>query len=260
MPTKDKFAATVVLLRGAGADLEIYLVERAPELRFFGGYLALPGGVRGPEDGPDDPEHGDQQALRQCALRELFEETGICLDPGLAACGASDLAALRRGLIEAADATLWQSYRHRQTGAETLTCLCRIKTPAFAPVRYDTEFFCAALPEGQEPVIWPGELTGGRFWRPAEALAAWRRGELLIVPPVLMLLAMLEGGDLDQFHQQAAAIAADYRHGRLHQVRFSPGILMASLSTPTLPPATTTNCVIVGEAKLFLIDPATADA
>ena len=46
-----------MLHRRCRGELEVYLVERAPELRFFGGYHALPGGVRGPEDGPDEPGH-----------------------------------------------------------------------------------------------------------------------------------------------------------------------------------------------------------
>ena len=48
--TQHREAATVLLLRGEGTDLEVYLAERSPVLRFFGGYHALPGGVRGPED------------------------------------------------------------------------------------------------------------------------------------------------------------------------------------------------------------------
>jgi hypothetical protein len=33
-------------------------------------------------------------------------------------------------------------------------------------------------------------------------------------------------------------------------VRFSPGIVLAPLRTPTLPPATTTNCYVVGTTTL----------
>ena len=42
----ERVAAAVALYRGHGASLSIYLVHRAPQLRFFGDYLALPGGVR----------------------------------------------------------------------------------------------------------------------------------------------------------------------------------------------------------------------
>ena len=34
-----------MITRGEGRDLQVYLAERAPELRFFGGYWAMPGGT-----------------------------------------------------------------------------------------------------------------------------------------------------------------------------------------------------------------------
>ncbi len=39
-----------------------------------------------------------------------------------------------------------------------------------------------------------------------------------------------------------------------------PGIAVMALRTPTLPPATTTNCYIVGDRELIVIDPATPEA
>lgn len=259
MKSTDRIAATVLLLRGEGHDLEIYLVERSPKLRFFGGYLALPGGVLDKNDGSLQGDLAREEALRQCALRELFEETGIMLDQGLAGMAASDLDSLRHRLLAENPELAWQEQRSQQDGQDQLRELCRIRTPPFAPVRYDTWFYTAFLPPGQEPKIWPGELVGGRFWKPADAMQAWRAGELLIVPPVLMILSMLQAEDFETFRASTRAIADDYLRGRLHQVRFSPGILVASLHTPTLPPATTTNCIIVGEDSLYIIDPATPD-
>lgn len=224
-PSQKRAAAAVVLIADAARDPRVYLVERAPELRFFGGYWALPGGTRGPEDGADDPKTGDRAPLLRCAARELEEETGIALPP------------------------------------ERLREVCRIETPPFAPVRYDTLFAMAEVPSGQEPKVTPGELVNGAFWRPADALRAWRAGELLIVPPVLILLeAMLAHGCGDAFVAAMAGIAQGYRDGKLHRVRFAPGVLMASVLSPTLPPATTTNCYVVGEQRLYVIDPGTHDA
>src|SRR5690606_34585654 len=79
--------------------------------------------------------------------------------------------------------------------------LCRIETPPFAPVRYDTVFFHAPLARctggtagaiaaganSAVPEVVPGELLQGRFWRPHEALAHWRRGGMLLVPPAVIL-------------------------------------------------------------------------
>ena len=242
-------AAVVLLFDRRG---RVLLVERAPELRFFGGYLALPGGVRDRADGPDDPGGGDLTALSRCARRELFEETGILLGGPRLTRETRD--ALRRSLL---DGSATSDPRWDQG---ELTVLCRFLTPPFAPVRYDTQFFTTRLPDGEEASVWPGELVGGRFWSPAEALAAWRRGEVLIAPPVLLLLELLADAGLGGLAERAAALADGYAAGKLHRVQFSPGIVMASLRTPTLPPATTTNCLIVGTDRLFLIDPATPHA
>jgi 8-oxo-dGTP pyrophosphatase MutT (NUDIX family) len=69
-------AAALLITRGEGPDRAVFLVERSPELRFFGGYWALPGGTVGDEDRHD--RQGDEAAaLQPCAHRELFEETGL---------------------------------------------------------------------------------------------------------------------------------------------------------------------------------------
>ncbi|MBK8974838.1 MAG: MBL fold metallo-hydrolase [Planctomycetes bacterium] len=258
---KERVAAAVLLVQGRGDELRALLVERSPELRFFGGYAALPGGTRDAEDGPDDAEGGDEGPLRRCAVRELFEETGVLLDPELRA----RFPVARRGelrhilLGEDADAAAdaWSAAARSELGVAEVRPLCRIRTPPFAPVRYDTLFFIAELPDGESVDIWPGELVGGGFERPRDVLASWTRGERRVVPPVLLLLELLADGDVEAFEERAARVASTYADGALHRVRFAPGILLASLRTPTLPPATTTNCALVGERALWIIDPAT---
>lgn len=264
-PPARRAASAVVLHRLHRGRREVLLVERAPELRFFGGYHALPGGVRGEEDGPDQPGHpggADLPPLARCAERELFEETGVLLDKALRArVGKAEREALRASLLgEDAAASRWPQLRATPPGEDLLAPLCRICTPPFAPVRYDTVFFLAEVPADEVPEIQVGELVGARFWTPSEALAAWRRGEILIVPPVLILLERLADGDLDAFRARARAIAERYAAGFLHHVRFSPGVVMASIRTPTLPPATTTNCLLIGEDRLWIVDPATPHA
>src|SRR5262249_51164736 len=45
--------------------------------------------------------------------------------------------------------------------------------------------------------------------------------------------------------------------GAVARVEPAPGILVVPLRTPTLPPATHTNCILVGGAELVLVEPAT---
>jgi glyoxylase-like metal-dependent hydrolase (beta-lactamase superfamily II)/8-oxo-dGTP pyrophosphatase MutT (NUDIX family) len=262
-------AAALLITRGDGTGLEVFLCERSPELRFFGGYWALPGGTLDQED----LAHGDEAAaLQACALRELFEETGLVRHTlPVARTRGDTLRDLRQRLLaaegvdgkaKAPAAPVWPALVAGATPPVPLRELCRIETPPFAPVRYDTVFFhapieqCTAGTAGPRPDVWPGELRQGRFWLPSQALASWRNGDLLLVPPVVILLEHLaEQAAFDDFAQAIASTADEYAGGRLHQVRFSPGVVMAPLQTPTLPPATTTNCYIVGHEQLWVVDP-----
>jgi 8-oxo-dGTP pyrophosphatase MutT (NUDIX family) len=69
--TVPRPAATVIVLRGGSAALEVLLVKRNPEARFMGGAWVFPGGAVDRSEG-----HGDD-ALRAAALREVAEEAGI---------------------------------------------------------------------------------------------------------------------------------------------------------------------------------------
>ncbi|HLQ37048.1 MAG TPA: MBL fold metallo-hydrolase [Planctomycetota bacterium] len=262
-----RIAAALLLTRGGGQSLEVFLVERSPELRFFGGYWAMPGGTLAPEDG--DPARDEAAALQACAHRELFEETGL-LRHVLPAerRTAAQLRGARHALLQREQQgnggrpSPWLALIAGAPVPPPLLQFCRIETPPFVPVRYDTAFChvplasCTAGTDELLPNVWPGELRGGRFFRPAEALAAWTRGELLLVPPVILLLELLAAAaDLPAFFAAASSLAADYRQGRLHQVRFSPGVVLAPLRSPTLPPATTTNCYVVGQQQLWVVDP-----
>ena len=69
--TPPRLAASVMLLRGDDAGLEVLLVQRNPETRFMGGAWVFPGGSVDPGDGEGEP------ALRAAALREAEEEAGV---------------------------------------------------------------------------------------------------------------------------------------------------------------------------------------
>ena len=247
-----RLAAAVVVEREDG---QVLLVERNPKLRFFGGFVAFPGGVVGPKEvGGDEAE-----ALRRCATRELFEETGILL--GGSQVSADQRRDVRRALLEAEQKGESTDAFDRLVlrDGPALEPLCRILTPPFAPVRFDTQFFRVRLPAGESLEIVPGELVGGGFQEPKAALAAWVRGELRLVPPVLILLELLERAGTARFAEAATAVAEAFAEGVLPPVRFSPGVVLASLKTPTPPPAATTNTYIVGNERIYVIDPATPD-
>jgi 8-oxo-dGTP pyrophosphatase MutT (NUDIX family) len=76
-------------------------------------------------------------------------------------------------------------------GAETLVRFSRWITPAQVKTRFDTHFFLAPLPDGEEPRVDGGEVVEARWYAPADALAAWRAGEIELVFPTIKHLEQL---------------------------------------------------------------------
>ena len=263
-----KRLAVSILLRPRDESQEVLLVDRNPKLAFFGGYQAFPGGTLEPEDAKAPiknlPDAGkglgdDYPAFVAAAARELFEETGVWFGRGSDRSERS-LEEDRRRML-AGEVTFDQILREtgQHIDAEDFTPLCRITTPPFTPRRYDTWFLQCRLPEGAKVDVIPGELMGGGFARPADALDRWRRGEVLIVPPVVIFLHGLVRTSHQDFVGWARSFTDSYAQGILHRVYFTPGVLLAALKTPTRPPATHTNTYLVGEERVYVVDPAPVD-
>jgi 8-oxo-dGTP pyrophosphatase MutT (NUDIX family) len=165
-PTVPRQAATVIVLRGGDAGLEVLLVERNPQSRFMGGAWVFPGGAVDTADGDDDRAH------RAAGVREVEEEAGLRLpDP------------------------------------DALVPFSRWITPAQIRIRFDTHFFLAAAPAGQEARPDGGETVDARWFEPARALDAYREDELLLVFPTIKHLEALTG-----FH--TAAELLEWARGR----------------------------------------------
>ena len=90
-PAPTRPSAAIVLSREIGDSTEVFLVERSPRLRFFGGFSAFPGGVMDVSDGASEAA----TAYRRAAVRELFEETGVLLSIGSQGWSAADRESLR---------------------------------------------------------------------------------------------------------------------------------------------------------------------
>lgn len=257
---KIRRASSVIITRGDVESPEIYLVQRNPELRFMGGFWAFPGGTLDERDSID-PELTDDQSFIRCGVRELFEETGILLDGLGKDLSVKEISAIRLQLLD--DNTSqddWYDLIDKSTiKTWSISPICTITTPPFSPVIYKTRFLHVHLQDDQVPEIIHGELVDGKFIKPSDATQAWDRGESHIAPPNLFLLRLLAENDLDSFKSKAELETRKFDEGALHPVYFSPGIFMAPLKTPTLPPATTTNTLIVGSNKLYVVEPATYD-
>jgi glyoxylase-like metal-dependent hydrolase (beta-lactamase superfamily II)/8-oxo-dGTP pyrophosphatase MutT (NUDIX family) len=236
---------------------EILLVERSRKLRFFGGFHAFPGGAVDDEDknvpveGLSDPSLAP---ILAAGARELFEETGLWIARGHSP-AASELREDRRRLLSGEVGFSEILERHRQhVDARDLEFLCRMTTPAFQPVRFDTQFLRVLVSEEATVAVWDGELVSGDFMSPEDALDRWRRGKIAVAPPMIVLLR--EWGDFQRIRE----IAGAYERGKLHRIYFSPGILLAPLKTLTQPPATHTNTLVIGEERIYVVDPSPSDS
>jgi glyoxylase-like metal-dependent hydrolase (beta-lactamase superfamily II)/8-oxo-dGTP pyrophosphatase MutT (NUDIX family) len=257
-PPPEPIVATAVVLYRDGPDgREVLLVRRGAERRFAGGFHAFPGGRLDPEDAqvPVAGAARDEVMLVVCATRELFEETGILLARGAERVDAAERRRSRQALL---DGTLvWAAFlaaNRLVLDASLLARAGRWVTPEYLPLRYDARLFLAPLPAGETAEIWPGELSGGGFVAVHRALARWDRGEVLFFPPNLHAIRVLAGDGAPSLDLLCTPPE------RARRVEFQRGFLLAALRTPTLAPATHTNCWIVpADGGVAVVDPGAPD-
>jgi len=128
-------------------------------------------------------------------------------------------------------------------------------TPAFSPLRFDTQYFLVQAPADAEPDYRAsdGELEDGCWIAPSDAISKWREAGWLIPSTVLRALRALQPGieGAASRCQREAELARD--EPRVWEI--SPGVAISPLRSPTLPPATHTNCFFVGVEEIVAIDP-----
>jgi 8-oxo-dGTP pyrophosphatase MutT (NUDIX family) len=260
MPKSAALAATVVLHRKAPA-LEVYWVQRADSLQFLGGFHAFPGGRLDPSD-HDVPVTGvkvkERAALIAGAAREVFEETGVLL-----ARGAKRVSAERRA--EAQAALLEEKLRFSdflkgeklELHSSDFVAAARWRSPPFQPGGFDAQFFLAELPDGETPTIVPGELQGGEWISPDEALARWQGNRALLAAPALSTLRELAARPDARPAAWAKALARppEAKGGKVPRIEVHPGFVLIPVRTPTLAPATHTNCIVIGGPEVLIVDP-----
>ncbi len=210
-------AATVMLLRDGPGGVEVFAFRRVSRMAFAAGMLVFPGGGVDPRDGDEDvpwsgpapadlagplgADAGVARALVVAAVRETFEECGILL-----AGRGPDRAASLHGEV-------WEEHRRALAAGETsLAAVLRAEglrlradllrpwahwvTPPFESRRFDTRFFAAASPPGQEARDLHGEGLGGEgeqagWLAAADAVRGHAAGELPMLPPTLVCLEEL---------------------------------------------------------------------
>jgi 8-oxo-dGTP pyrophosphatase MutT (NUDIX family) len=197
-------AATVVIVRERGnAPYDVLLLRRNDKVAFMAGSFVFPGGRVDDADGAVQPgarflaepagfadlSPAEEWRYRAAAVRELAEEANLVLR------------------------------------VDDLIPLAHWVTPEGEPRRYDTRFFLARMPVGQEARHDEGETTELAWLTPSEALERCRDGKVKLPPPTWTTLRQLES------HETFDAIVAWARRSPI--VRVMP-VLVDDAPVPTL--------------------------
>jgi 8-oxo-dGTP pyrophosphatase MutT (NUDIX family) len=226
-----RLAATVALLRDAsdGSGIEVYVLRRVASMAFAAGMHVFPGGTVDGRDidhatgwvgppptvwaelfGVDEPL---ARGLVLAAVRETFEESGVLLagrrsEDVVAVITDDSWEADRRSLVDHSLSFADMLDRRRlAVRADLLRAWACWVTPEFEPRRYDTAFFVAAMPAGQQTRAVGGEADQVAWVRPREILAALAAGDVRMLPPTAVVLGEIAEHD----NVEAVLRAAEHR-------------------------------------------------
>ena len=260
-PTEPRDAAAVILLNQDFS--KVLWAQRNPCLAFLGGYHAFPGGKTEADDREIRVKNCEENDLAEfivAAVREAFEETGVLLARGGEKLTGGQRRSLHDDLISGrfSFAEILDTWGLR-IDAEDFLYTGFWTTPQFSPVRFRTRFFLAVCPPKQKPYAAISELTEVEFIEPTEALRRWADSKVLISPPVLIALQTLAEEREPQKSYKKLLEKSKRFDGQIHYIELNPRLICFPLKTETLPPATHTNCFIVGKKEFVVIDAAAKD-
>jgi 8-oxo-dGTP pyrophosphatase MutT (NUDIX family) len=204
-----KPAATVVLLRDrSGGGIETFLVQRQGSMGFMGGVHVFPGGKVSETDRSErmrarvldaaaieadrcwgeglEPEAAWTRAV--AAVRETFEEAGVLIAGARAYPSADDLARMRERLQAGEDFAELLAAADLTLQLRALRPFARWITPESEPVRFDTSFYVACAPQGQQASHDEHESASSAWLSPYEALESADAGSIRLAPPTARTL------------------------------------------------------------------------
>ncbi|VTU36029.1 NUDIX domain protein [Variovorax sp. PBL-H6] len=212
IPIPIRPAATVLICRDGAAGPEVLMMQRHALSDVHGGSYVFPGGKVDASDARLDPAtHLDDRperlqalladpdidaataaAIHVAAVREVFEECGLLLAAGIDRAGALQAAALSAQAMPFNDMLGRLGLRVATRAMRPWSRWITPMQPLHAPgKRFDTHFFVARAPAGQEPLHDAHEAVLCAWLRPREALERYWRGEIALAAPQIMSLAHL---------------------------------------------------------------------
>lgn len=204
-------SATLILVRQHAGELQAFLLRRSPTSGFMPGLFVFPGGRVDAAD-CDEVFWGDHQDLAReviserlgkglafpetlcyavAAVRETLEEAGVFFASKSGATDADLKRACERRLAESQQHGWFRTLAETEGWMLTASALAPWShwiTPLGMPRRFDTRFFVAVLPEGQDGRPDLRETTEGLWVSPQQALAGNLAGRIPLSPPTLVTL------------------------------------------------------------------------
>ena len=261
----------MVLLRDGPDGPEVLLTVRPNEMRFMGGAAVFPGGAMSRADLDPRWERAssltrvEAEALLQmndpsaalgtmvCVLREAFEEVGFLI-------GSGPLERIERSTSD--DPGGWLEHCLELgvvLGTDALVPAGRWVTPIGSPVRFDTRFFAARVPDGWEPRPEPSEVESCLWVSHRRAAEELEGGRIHMAPPTIEVLHRLEGVASAEEALRTLAGGVGSPGGpwitRLHPL---VRLVLAPNPGPLTGPGTNTYVVGRPGESCFVIDPAVA--
>ncbi len=211
-----------MLLRDTLSGPEVYVQERASTMRFCAEMTVFPGGGVDARDMPGDvdgdgtasPEIGWKgpstewwaarlrtspdiaRALVCAAVRETFEETGTLLAGHRDGRTVQDTTGYLPFRAELENHRLaftdFMEQHDLELRGDLLRPWANWVTPEGQPIRYNTAFFVASMPEGQAAYGDTREATSTGWFRPGTLLDGWRNRKINLMPPTWSQLKMLD--------------------------------------------------------------------
>ncbi len=239
--------------------------RRNPALNFMGGYHSFTGGKTTDADYKTTVENcsdSEMSVFITCAVRETFEEAGVLLVRNGDALTKGQIASLHDDLVSGRsrfDEILKQW--GLSIDARDFNYAGTWTTPEFLPTRFKTRFFTAVCPSRQIPYDATAELTDFEFIDPLRAVKRWDRSEVLVAPPVLFSLRGLIGANQSGLKSISEILVSQAKTKAKEDVymELNSRFTCFPLKTATLPPASHTNCFIVGSRRFIVIDAASPD-
>ncbi len=254
---KPQAGAALIVRRRDG---QVLTGIRTAQARSWVGTVAFPGGS------VDDDDHeiplvtqtsGPEGIRRAGALREALEEAGVvrlCSPGGDVVDSAAVVALVRAGR------PLKQALREVGAVLDDRS-LVPLGSWVTAEGTFEVTRFLLSCDDVTRVAPLVEELSDVAFRSPRALVQAWSRGAVYLLPPIRTVLHRLadheDAVDVDALAALTHALSQPPTEPQRRRRDLIEGVVVVDTRTPTLPPATHTNCVVLGTRDVLLVDPAT---